>query len=398
MSQKVDEKGQVIITGVTPNPEGVDVDEAELLGVVNGTARLFKKMQINEVKYDGDKHWLRVNKKDNNIIDPNTGEPKLRRFFVEMTELFTPNPPTIATVNYVLVSGAASVTITPSNSGGTTTKYKIGDGAWQTGTSFSLDSGYANNKNNAKKTFNVTLKAIKNGEESDEQEYTITITPKVAAPSVSHNNTDPYKDTCKVTFTQSPTKDADTYYSTDGGATWTKLTSNTLEITEGQSQPAGKYQIKAVKQRTGEEADQNHTPSDVKSLSAITLDKMYVYYGVERDIEHLPTAWYNNTPARNNSFMKNVAAVSTDNNDSAGVRLDFDASDNAPAYVCFLTTDSTKAGIYQRAAGLWNLIPTTKTAITFTTINGQTVTYYRLISGKLVKGTDQSTGVRFTIM
>ncbi len=289
MSDKTDQYGQVIITSVKPNPEGVDIDEAELLGVLNGTARLFKKMQINEVKYDGDKHWLRVNKKDNNTIDPQTGEPKLRRFFVEMTELVTPDHPIISTINYTLVSGSVTVQMALANNAhtnGSTIRYQVKAdtdtdfGEWITGNSVSLASGFANDKDNANKVYKVRVKAIKNGEESDPYDYTITIKPKVAAGSVSvtrNDNHNDYSTQATITFNPSPTKSAKSYYSIDGGQHWQEL-ANTMQLTVSTSGAAGQYKVKA--ERKGISGFADYADADIAQTAAFTLNKKRFYYGL----------------------------------------------------------------------------------------------------------------------
>ena len=250
------------ITAFSTATQGIDT--AKVLGVVNGEAKLINVSDIGggggNVDVDTTNKWLLVSEDGHN-------------YFVQLTELTKPNKPTISTTTYTVITGNVSVPV--SSESGTTVKYSLNGGtSWSTGSTISIASGFTNTTNNTTKTQSVSVKAIKNGVESDVNEYTITINPKVKAGSVSFtrtpNNND-YATSATITFTASDMSGTTSRYSIDSGSTWVAFTGSHTETTNT-SQNAGKYRVK-IDSVTG------YTNADVAQSNAITLNKKKFYYG-----------------------------------------------------------------------------------------------------------------------
>lgn len=200
-------------------------------------------------------------------------------YFVNVTKLTKPATPTIAAAQQSKSAVTGSVEITIGNiESGATAYYKIGDAAYAQATNgkFSIATGFTNEADNSVLTKSVKVKAVKNGVESDESSaYTITITPKVAKPTLTTSNADQYEATATVTISKSATTGATTEYSTDGGSTWTTLAENSKTITVSENKAAGAYKARATKS--------NYTASDTAQSSAITLNLPKIFYGVTND-------------------------------------------------------------------------------------------------------------------
>lgn len=251
------------ITAFPVATEGVE--SAQVLGVVGGITKLINVSDIGSggggnVDVDTENKWLLVSESGHN-------------YFVPLTELTKPNKPTIATTTYTVVTGSVSVAV--SSESGTTVKYSLNGGtSWSNGSTISINSGFSNNTNNTQKTQGVKVKAIKNGVESDVNDYTIIINPKVKAGSVSftrNDNNNDYSTMATITFTASDMTGTTSRYSVDSGSTWTAFTGTHTETTTD-SQSAGKYRVK-IDSVTG------YTDASVAQSSAITLNKKKFYYG-----------------------------------------------------------------------------------------------------------------------
>lgn len=219
---------------------------------------------MGKIKADEEKKWLRVEGEEG------------KRYFVALTKLEAPNAPTIATTTYNVVKGSFDIEVT-NNTTGATMKYKIGEsGSWTTivNRKITYDTGYDNDKDNVPiENLKIYLKAINNGEESDVNEVSITIKPKVASGTISvrrNGNDNAYSTQATITITKSTTKDAVTRYQENGG-TWTELGGESKTFTRTATTDSGYYNVKAT--RSG------YTDSDVSSNGAFTLGKKKFYYG-----------------------------------------------------------------------------------------------------------------------
>lgn len=198
-----------------------------------------------------------------------------KNFFVAMTELIKPASPSIATTEYAVVTGNADVTIT-NNQTGATLKYSTDGTSWidVSNDKVSLASGFETTKDNSTKTYTLRVKAVLNGVESDVVTETITINPKVLAPTLTVTRTPNDNDwatKATITMTASSYKGAKSEYSTDGGTSWKELTGTETFETTDNSTAANQYQVKAT--RT------DYVNSDIVKSAAITLNKKKFYYG-----------------------------------------------------------------------------------------------------------------------
>ncbi|MBR4997574.1 MAG: hypothetical protein IKY84_06920 [Bacteroidaceae bacterium] len=241
------------------------IERGEIGGGMTADEREMFESLLGMFSIDEERGWLRVN-----------GPTK--RYFMSMTELSMPNAPEIATTTYYVVTGNASVGVTNKTSGATMKYSTDGGVTWSdtTGT-ISLASGYSNTASNVVKTVNVLVKAVKNGEESEINEYLITIKPKVASGNVSvvrNGNNNDYSTSATITLTPSPTVGAVSSYSEDGGKTWTVFTAATTKTTTT-SKSASVYQVKAV----ASESMTAYQDAATVTSSAFTLNKKKFYYG-----------------------------------------------------------------------------------------------------------------------
>lgn len=203
-----------------------------------------------------------------------------QRYLIPTTLLTTPNAPTISKTSYTIVTGTFDVAVT-NNTAGSTMYYKLDNAAsWTaiTQNKVVIDSGFSNSGNNSTHSVTLKLKAILNGEESGESTYSINVTPKAAAGTVSVSpSNDPYATEATITFGASPTTGATTSYKA-GSSSWTEFDNATHAITVYESASANTYQVKAAK---GSYAD-----SDVVGNTAYTLNKPKIYWAV---VDTLPT-------------------------------------------------------------------------------------------------------------
>ena len=270
--EELNNKGYITANDIPEIPEDY-VTDSELAEALKNFEDSLEGLGVSGLTVDADKGWLRATGQDT------SGNTK--NYFIALTELVKPNAPTISTTNYSIVTGNANVTVT-NNAAGSTMYYSVDGGtSWVTTSgTVSIVSGFENSKDNTTKTQSLWVKAIKNGEESDINEYTITITPKVATGSVSYvrnNNNNNYSTSAIITLSISPSKDAKSEYSVDGGETWSefdkdddgKYVNTTITVTSSVS--ASVYQVKATK--TGYDA------ADVVSNTAFTLNAKKAYYG-----------------------------------------------------------------------------------------------------------------------
>lgn len=226
---------------------------------------------MGKIKADDEKKWLRVEGEEG------------KRYFVALTELDTPDPPTLAETKYYVVTGDCNIKVTPPPTG-VTIEYSTDDGAtWNQITSkdntFTFATGYTNDGGNGKIELTVLLRAEKNGEVSKEVSAKIEINPQVASGSVSvkrNNKDNKYSTSADITLTPSQTVGAESKYSSDKGNTWKDL-KNPEVITVYTSQEAGQYQVKATK------AGGVYVDATTVKSGIITLNALKAYYGAGGD-------------------------------------------------------------------------------------------------------------------
>ena len=205
-----------------------------------------------------------------------------QRYLIPTTLLTTPNAPTISKTSYTIVTGTFDVAVT-NNALGSTMYYKLDNAAnWTaiTQDKVVIDSGFTNSGNNSTHSVTLKLKAILNGEESGESTYSINVTPKVAAGSITVSpSNDPYATEATITFGASPTTGATSSYKLTS-APWTEFDTGTTvkTITVNESATANTYQLKATKAY--------HADADIVGNTAFTLNKPKIYWAV---VDTLPT-------------------------------------------------------------------------------------------------------------
>lgn len=248
------------------------VSEDRLAEALKNFEDSLEGLGVSGLTVDADKGWLRATGQDT------SGNTK--NYFIALTELSKPNAPTIAEANRTksVVTGSTSISVT-NNTSESTMYYSVDDGvSWSTTSgTVNIDSGFANNKDNTTKTQSLWVKAIKNGEESDINKYTITITPKVSTPTISVSNSNTYGTSASITINLSATKGATTYYKEDDGD-WIKLdSSKTIEYTTTENTPmsvtSGKFKAYATK------TEYNYDNSETSSSNSISLGNKHAYYG-----------------------------------------------------------------------------------------------------------------------
>ena len=229
---------------------------------------LLKMFDVDELN-----GWLKVNGPTKNYIVP-------------LTELIKPAAPSISTVVYDVVinaSGGGNVSVSVTNNqAGSSISYYVSDSqiqdeasiTWEELTgNISIPSGFVAN-NNKDKTKYIYTKATLNGVDSNVTETTITIRPKVSAPSLSvSSNDNGYATSVNISISPSVTAGAKSEYTvngTDQNPVWSEFT-ETLTFTEDATFAAGKYKVRATRS--------NYQASAVNSNSATTLNKKKVYYG-----------------------------------------------------------------------------------------------------------------------
>ena len=197
-----------------------------------------------------------------------------KRYFIPMTELVKPLAPTIAVTQYAVITGNFNVQVT-NRATGSTMYYRLSDGSqWLTTSgTITIDSGYSHSADNEEEQFTIQLKCILNGEESDVNDVTITVTPKVASGSISAvrrpNNND-YATEATITLNPSPTTGATSTYNIDNGSPIELTETVTIDVNE--TQAAGKYKINATKE--------DYVNADAVSSPQVTLNRKKFYYGM----------------------------------------------------------------------------------------------------------------------
>jgi hypothetical protein len=221
---------------------------------------------MGKITTDDKNGWLRVE-----------GEGK--SYFVELTELVTPNAPTIGITIYDVVKDSFDILV-KNNTTGATMEYKIGENdTWKqipNNNKITYDTGYTNEKKNDPIYLKIHLRATKNGVESGVNIVDITVNPKVASGSVTVVRTSDWSTIATITLSPSPTKDAQSKYSVDKGSSWEYLLdSKTITVSTGENEPmeikAETYQVQATK---GGYED----ATTVKS-SVINIGARKTYYG-----------------------------------------------------------------------------------------------------------------------
>ena len=225
---------------------------------------------MGKIKADDKKKWLRVEGEEG------------KRYFVELTELSTPDAPTLTKDEYDVVTGNCEIQVNPHPTGATM-EYKIDkineidySDTWKqiTKNTITYATGYTNDNDNKPIKLTILLRAEKNGEESDKVPATIDIKPKVASGSVTVTRTpndNAYATKAKITCAKSDSKDATSEYSTDSGVSWKPFTNDVVidDITEGKD--AGVYGVRAKKS--------GYTDATEVYNSAFTLNAKKAYYG-----------------------------------------------------------------------------------------------------------------------
>lgn len=201
-----------------------------------------------------------------------------RRFFIPMTELVKPQAPTTVVTNYVVVVGTFNVQVT-NRAAGSTMYYRLSEeDEWQlTSGTIAIDSGYSHASDNVEKQYDIQLKSVLNGEESDVNEVIITVNPKVASGSISTSRTphdNDYATAATITLTPSATKDAVSSYTVDDGPA--TVFTEAVIINVDSTQAAGKYKVNVTKA--------SYTDADTVSSPLVTLNKKKFYYGMGADV------------------------------------------------------------------------------------------------------------------
>lgn len=216
---------------------------------------------MGKIKADDEKKWLRVEGEEG------------KRYFVALTELVTPDPPTISKTEYDVVEGSFKIEVTNKTTGATM-EYSIDGGeTWNQITSndntFTYNTGYTNEKKNDPIYLKIHLRATKNGVESGENIVDITVNPKVAIEEILVARKNDYSTSATITIKKSPTIGAKTQYQVNGGA-WSVL-DDTKTFTRTETTSQGYYKVKATKS--------GYVDSDESSNSQFTLGKKKFYYG-----------------------------------------------------------------------------------------------------------------------
>lgn len=143
------------------------------------------------------------------LVTLNKGKENEAQYLVSREEYIAPAAPTFSPASGGSGDGSLGITISCATSGATV-QYKVGDGAWQTGTSVTLSQDTAQQS----KSYTVYAKAVKNGIASEEVSASYTVNRKVATPSISANG-DQYSTNRTITMTCG-TSGAAIHYTTDG--------------------------------------------------------------------------------------------------------------------------------------------------------------------------------------
>lgn len=222
---------------------------------------------MGKITTDDKNGWLRVE-----------GEGK--SYFVELTELVTPNAPTIGITIYDVVKDSFDILV-KNNTTGATMEYKIGENdTWKqipNNNKITYDTGYTNEKKNDPIYLKIHLRATKNGVESGENIVDITVTPKVASGSVTVVRTSEWSTEATIKLSASQTRDAKSEYSTDG-VSWTEFSgTETIEVSTSEDTPKtitqGTYTVRASKEGGV------YKKADDAQNGSFTIGARKAYYG-----------------------------------------------------------------------------------------------------------------------
>lgn len=206
-----------------------------------------------------------------------------QRYLVPTVLLTAPMAPSITKTSYIVVTGTFDVAVT-NNTPGATMYYRLDNAAsWTpvTQDKVTVDSGFTNSASNSTHSVILKLKAVLNGEESGESTYTLNVTPKVAAGTVTVTPAnDPYATEATITFGASPTAGATSSYKLTSSP-WTEFTpgASVQTVTVHESAGANYYRVKAAKG--------SYVDSDEVGNAAFTLNKPRIYWAV---VDALPAS------------------------------------------------------------------------------------------------------------
>ena len=143
------------------------------------------------------------------LVTLNPDKPNQEQYLVTRDPYTAPANPTFSPASGGSGNGSLAVTISTATAGASV-RYKINGGAWQTGTSVTLQQDTAQES----KAYTIIAKAVKDGLESDEVTASYTVNRKVATPAISANG-DQYSTSRTITMTCN-TPNAVIHYTTDG--------------------------------------------------------------------------------------------------------------------------------------------------------------------------------------
>ena len=144
------------------------------------------------------------------LVTLNPNDPQtMAQYLVARDPYTAPATPKFAPVSGSSGNGSLAVTISTATAGASV-RYKINGGAWQTGTSVTLQQDTAQES----KAYTIIAKAVKDGLESDEVTASYTVKRKVADVSLSASG-DQYSTSRTITMTCN-TPNAVIHYTTDG--------------------------------------------------------------------------------------------------------------------------------------------------------------------------------------
>lgn len=144
------------------------------------------------------------------LVTLNKGKENQAQYLVSREEYTAPAVPTFSPASGGSGDGSLTVTIRCATSGATV-QYKIGEGAWQTGTSVTLSQDTAQQS----KKYTVSAKAVKNGIESSVVSASYTVNRRVATPDITNATGNKYSESRSVTIS-CKTSGATIHYTTDG--------------------------------------------------------------------------------------------------------------------------------------------------------------------------------------
>lgn len=173
------------------------------------------------------------------LVTLNKGKENQAQYLVSREEYVAPAVPTFRPASGGSGDGSLAVTISTATSGATV-QYKIGTGAWKTGTSVTLSQDTAQQS----KSYTVSAKAVKNGIESAVTTATYTVKRQVASPTITNATGNKYSDSRSVTIKCS-TAGATIHYTTDGS----NPTTSSPTIASGGTltlSTAGTFTVKAM--------------------------------------------------------------------------------------------------------------------------------------------------------